>query len=118
MWEVEFADAFDMEFDGLPEAVQDGILAGAQVLEQRGPAAGRPRVDTLKGSKHANMKELRVDIASGAWRIAFAFDPDRKAVLLIAGDKAGVNQRRFYKALIAAADDRYDHHLQRRAGDG
>jgi hypothetical protein len=118
MWDVEFGQEFDDEFDPLPAPVQDGILAGAQVLERRGPTASRPRVDTLKGSKHTNMKELRVEAAGGTWRIAFAFDPDRKAILLVASDKAGVDQKRFYKTLIATADARYDRHLQRSAGNG
>lgn len=64
---------------------------------------GRPRVDTLNGSKRANMKELRFDAADGVWRIAFAFDPKRKAILLVAGDKSGVSEKKFYKALIAKA---------------
>lgn len=117
-WEVEFGDEFDGEFEGLPEEVQNEILAGAGVLEQRGPTAGRPRVDTLNGSRHANMKELRFDAAGGVWRVAFAFDPDRKAILLVAGDKSGGNEGRFYKGLIKMADQRYDRHLERRAGHG
>lgn len=62
------------------------------------------------------MKELRCRAADGVWRIAFAFDPEREAVLLVAGDKAGVNERRFYKSLIARADERFDRHLARLRG--
>jgi len=68
---------------------------------------GRPRVDTLKGSHYGNMKELRFDAADGVWRVAFAFDPRRRAVLLIAGDKSGSPQRRLYRQLIEKADARY-----------
>lgn len=75
--------------------------------------SGRPRVDTLKGSRHANMKELRFDAADGVWRVAFAFDPKRNAVLLIAGDKSGGGEKRFYRQLIAKADERLDEHLSR-----
>ena len=57
------------------------------------------------------MKELRCNAGDGVWRIAFAFDPERKAILLTAGDKSGVNEKRFYKKLIAKADERFDHHL-------
>ncbi len=71
-WSVLFHPAFDGEFKGLSEAVQDELLAHAQLLEEFGPTLGRPRVDTLKGSRHANMKELRFDADSGAWRVAFA----------------------------------------------
>jgi hypothetical protein len=74
---------------------------------------GRPHVDTLKGSKHANMKELRFEADGGVWRVAFAFDPKRRAVILVAGDKVGVAQARFYKALIAKADRRFAEHLER-----
>ena len=112
-WTVEFADGFEPEFDELPQLVQDELLAQARVLEQFGPALGRPRVDTLKGSKHANMKELRFDADNGVWRVAFAFDPRRKAVLLVAGDKSGVRERLFYRRLIATADQRFDAHLER-----
>ena len=61
----------------------------------RPPQAGRPRVDTLNGSRHANMKELRFSAADGEWRVAFAFDTKRKAFLLVAGDKSGINEKRF-----------------------
>ena len=64
-WTVQLHDAFDAEFDALPEAVQDELLAHAKLLEQFGPALGRPRVDTLNGSRYANMKELRFDAADG-----------------------------------------------------
>ena len=72
---------------------------------------GRPRVDTLNGSKHANMKELRFNADDGIWRVAFAFDPKRKAILLVCGDKSGGSEKRFYKRLIKKADDRFDDHL-------
>jgi len=75
-----------------------------------------PRVDTLKGSKHANMKELRFDAASGVWRVAFAFDPMRRAIFLAAGDKSGQAERKFYRRLIATADNRFDAHLGRLRG--
>jgi len=115
-WIVLFADEFVSEFDALPETVQDAILAKALLLRQAGPKLGRPHADTLRGSRHANMKELRCSAAGGVWRIAFAFDPDRQAVLLVAGDKAGSSEKRFYKQLIANADNRFDRYLERRKG--
>jgi len=110
-WEVQFDPAFDPEFDALPADVQDELLAQAKLLEAFGPKLGRPRVDTLKGSRHANMKELRFDAGDGVWRVAF--DPKRQAILLVAGDKSGVSSRRFYKALITKADERFAAHLTR-----
>ena len=86
MWSVQLADEFDPEFLALPDEVQDVALAMTRLLQQFGPQLGRPRVDTLKDSRHANMKELRFDADGGVWRIAFAFDPKRHAILLVAGD--------------------------------
>ena len=74
-WHVVFHEAFEGEFTDLPEAVQDELLAHAALLATFGPHLKRPRADTLKGSRHANMKELRFDADDGAWRVAFAFDP-------------------------------------------
>jgi hypothetical protein len=111
-WNIVFHEAFEPEFDALPEAVQDELLAHAKVLAEFGPGLGRPRVDTLNGSEHANMKELRFDAEDGVWRVAFAFDPQRKAILLVAGDKSGVGERQFYRALIKKADARFDAHLE------
>lgn len=110
-WSVAFHDAFDVEFEDFSEDVQDAILARALLLRKEGPTLGRPHVDTLEGSKFANMKELRFDADDGVWRLAFAFDPERKAILLTAGDKSGMAQKRFYKALIRKADQRYSEHL-------
>src|ERR1700756_5267970 len=113
IWEIDFHPEFDPEYEELAEAVQDELLAHLRLLEQFGPRLGRPRVDTLKGSRHANMKELRFSAADGEWRVAFAFDPKRKAILLVAGDKSGGSEKRFYRDLIRKADDRFDAHLAR-----
>lgn len=112
-WTVLFDLAFEPEFMTLTEDVQDELLAHARLLENFGPQLGRPRVDTLNGSRHANMKEFRFDAAGGVWRVAFAFDPKRRAIVLVAGNKAGTNERRFYRRLIAKADERFDAHLER-----
>lgn len=110
-WSVLFHDDFDAEFAVLDDELQDELLAHAKLLEAFGPNLGRPTVDTLKGSKHANMKELRVAWHGEVWRVSFAFDPKRQAVLLVGGDKGGTDQRRFYRRLIAVSDERYDSHL-------
>ena len=113
-WAVEIGDEFELEFEALPEDVQLEILALSRLLQRFGPQLGRPRVDTLCGSRHANMKELRFGAADGQWRVAFAFDPKRRAILLVAGDKSGVGEKRFYRELIRKADERFDAHLARR----
>jgi len=110
-WSVAFHDRFAAEFEAFPVVVRLELLAQAKLLEVFGPSLGRPRVDTLNDSRHANMKELRFDADDGVWRVAFAFDPERKAILLAAGDKSGVNKDRFYRALIRLADARFDEHL-------
>ncbi|MEQ1593206.1 MAG: type II toxin-antitoxin system RelE/ParE family toxin [Thiobacillaceae bacterium] len=110
-WRILFHSDFDLEFQVLAEAIQDELLAHARLLQAFGPNLGRPTVDTMKGSKHTNMKELRFSCMGGVWRVAFAFDPSRNAILLVAGDKGGADQRRFYRKLIATADARLDEHL-------
>jgi hypothetical protein len=110
-WTIDLHDAFVPEFHDLARPVQDELLAHVKLLEQFGPHLGRPRVDTLNGSKHTNMKELRFDAAGGVWRFAFAFDPHRKALILCGGDKSGGGDRRFYRQLIKKADTRFDAHV-------
>ncbi len=110
---MEIGDEFEPEFYGLHEDVQMEILAVTRLLQQFGPQLGRPRVDTLNGSRHANMKEMRFSATDGEWRVVFAFDTKRKAILLVAGDKSGFSEKRFYRELIRKADDRFDAHLAR-----
>jgi hypothetical protein len=110
-WIVDFHDDFVAEYHALPRDVQDELLASVTVLQRFGPLLGRPRIDTLNGSRHANMKELRFDAADGVWRFAFAFDPSRQAIVLCGGDKSGGSERRFYTQFIAKADSRFDAHL-------
>ena len=117
-WAVEIGDEFEPEFDALPEDVRTEMLALSLLLEQFGPQLGRPRVDTLKGSRHANMKELRFSAADGEWRVAFAFDMRRRAILLAAGDKSGGSRKRFYHELTRKADLRFDAHLARLKKEG
>ncbi|MDZ7736339.1 MAG: type II toxin-antitoxin system RelE/ParE family toxin [Gammaproteobacteria bacterium] len=112
-WTVLFCDEFELEFQLLAEGLQDELLAHALLLQEYGPHLGRPTVDTLNGSRHTNMKELRFGWKGEIWRVAFAFDPGRRAILLAAGNKAGVDQRRFYRKLLAVADQRLDKYLQK-----
>jgi hypothetical protein len=109
---VEFNEEFLPEFWQYSEAVRRHVYLLIEILKEFGPQLGRPRVDTLKGSKHSNMKELRFDADGGVWRVAFAFDPERRAILLVARDKGGVGQRRVYRDLLLVADRRFDQHLK------
>ena len=111
-WSVGFHPIFKAEVVELPRAVRIELVASLAPLREFGPALGRPDVDTLKDSHYANMKELRFRADGGVWRVAFAFDPRRNAILLVAGDKSGVSERAFYKRLIDKADKRYRDHLE------
>ena len=111
IWTVLLSDDFADELAALDEKLQDELFAHAKLLAEFGPNLGRPTVDTLKGTSHANMKEMRFNWMGEVWRVAFAFDPQRQAVLLVGGDKGGADQKRFYKRLIAVADNRYSEHL-------
>ena len=110
-WNAYFHPKFEAEVDELSDAVQDALATALSPLREFGPSLGRPDVDTLNGSKYANMKELRFRADGGVWRVAFAFNPRRNAILLVAADKSGVSEAKFYKRLIEKADSRYKEHL-------
>ena len=96
----------------LDERSYDQVIAALQILEDHGPGLGRPLVDSVIGSRHRNMKELRPGSSGRSEvRILFAFDPLRRAILLIAGDKRGAWQR-WYRTAIPRADALYDEHLR------
>lgn len=113
MWDVEFTDRFEPWWDTLSAEEQQSIDAAVRVLEERGPSLGRPLVDSIEGSRHPNMKELR----AGTIRVLFAFDPGRSAILLIGGDKRGRWQE-FYEQMIPLADDLFDEHLAELDSEG
>jgi hypothetical protein len=108
VWGVEATDDFALWFDALTGADQERVAAAVEILAEFGPGLGRPFVDTLKGSRHTNMKELRP--RGGHLRVLFAFDPQRTAVLLVGGDKTD-RWERWYEGAIAHADRLYDDHL-------
>jgi hypothetical protein len=110
-WIVLMSAQVKAWLDGLDERSHDAIAADVLVLEEIGPRLGRPYVDTLADSRHPNLKELRTHYGHHQYRIAFAFDPKRQAILLLGGDKTGANQRRFYKDLIRQADAILDRHI-------
>ena len=109
-WEVEVTDQFEAWWDGLTEAEQEDIDAKVRLLEQHGPALRRPHVGTVDNSRHRNMKELVVQHSGRPYRILFAFDPRRCAILLIGGDKTG--NSRWYEEYVPVADDLYDEHIE------
>ncbi|HUZ77218.1 MAG TPA: type II toxin-antitoxin system RelE/ParE family toxin [Chloroflexota bacterium] len=108
-WEVEATDEFGSWYLDLAQAEQSAINAVVDLLDERGPALGRPYADTIAGSRHANMKELRPP--EGNIRILFAFDPRRMAILLLGGDKTN-EWVAWYRRMIPVADGMYDEHLE------
>ena len=111
MWRVD-VELVEEWLDSLDAVCWKQVMAAIEVLQEVGPQLGRPLVDTLKGSRHKNMKELRPSSSShAALRVLFAFDPERKAIMLIAGNKAG-NWKGWYRTNIPMADDRFDEHLK------
>ncbi len=113
-WQPKRTDEYDEWWETLPGPAQEKVAISINYLELWGPSTRRPLVGTLRGSKHLNMKELRADPTI---RVFFAFDPRRKVVLLIGGDKAG-KTKRFYRQMIAKADKIYDAHLRRIEEEG
>ena len=108
MWDVEYTDQFDQWWNSLSIDEQAAIDVAVEVLQEKGPGLGRPLVDTVQGSRHSNMKELRP--RGGFIRILFAFDPRRMAILLIGGDKRG-RWNEWYQEMVPLADRLFDEHL-------
>jgi len=110
-WTIYQHPLFLDELKQFDDEIKRELFAKLRLLEEFGPSLARPHADTLEGSQYANMKELRFNASNGVWRIAFAFDPEREAILLVGGDKSGKSQKRFYKSLISKADKRFSEHL-------
>lgn len=116
MWDVEYTDEFEQWWQTLSEKQQDDLLVSVELLRNLGPALPRPYSDTIKGSKHANMKELRTQSKGKPLRTLYAFDPRRCTILLIGGDKTG--DKRFYEKILPLADHLYDEHLKELKKEG
>ncbi|CAD6150088.1 type II toxin-antitoxin system RelE/ParE family toxin [Escherichia coli] len=109
MWQIYFGKIFDEWFQEQEPALKEKILVDLINLETYGPSLSRPYADTVKGSRHKNMKELRIQYAGRPIRAFFAFDPVRQAIILCAGDKS--NDKKFYERMIRIADDEFSNHL-------
>ena len=109
-WTIIYRPHYRAWFGKCGEEMQNEILAHLEVLKTVGPNLGRPRVDHIRGSAHQNMKELRVQFKGDPVRILFAFDPDRRAVLLLGGTKTGDD--RWYRKHVPLADQDFTLHLQ------
>jgi hypothetical protein len=108
-WEVEVSDEFLEWYNALDEDELESVHYSVDLLEEAGPILGRPHVDTVRESRHPNMKDLRMQHQGKPYRILFAFDPRRCAYLILGGDKTG--DVRWYEKAVPRADDIYDKHL-------
>ena len=108
-WEVEYTDEFGAWWHGLTEAQHASVDALVRLLEARGPQLGHPYSSAIGSSRHAHMRELRVQHRGRPLRVLYAFDPRRAAILLIGGDKTGNN--RWYDEFVPLADQLYQEHL-------
>ena len=111
-WEVLVTDAFEQWWNGLAADHQDALTARIAMLRDHGPVLGRPTVDTIQGSRLANLKELRASVGRAHLRVLFVFDPDRRAVLLTGGNKAGQWQS-WYRQAIPEAERLYAEHIEK-----
>lgn len=107
--DVEFTDEFETWWNTLTEAEQAAVDGHVLALEEHGVKLGFPRTSDVKGSRHGQMRELRIK-SGGQIRVLYAFDPRRAAILLIGGDKTGND--RWYEEFVPKADDLYDAHLE------
>jgi hypothetical protein len=109
-WEVEYTNEFGDWWDELDASEQDAVDVVVGLLQQRGPGLAFPFSSGVKGSRHSHMRELRVQHRGRPYRILYAFDPRRTAILLLGGDKTGDD--RWYDRMVPKADELYDDHLR------
>ena len=105
-WEVEFTDEFETWWNSLTEAAQDSVAVGVGLLRSEGPRLRFPYSSGIQGSRHAHMRELRIQHQGDPYRVLYALDPRRTAVLLLGGNKTGDD--RWYETAVPAADNLYD----------
>jgi hypothetical protein len=115
-FEVEYTDEFGDWWDTLSEHEQDDVAATVELLADKGPRLPFPYSSGIEGSKHSHMRELRIQHAGKPYRVLYAFDPRRTAILLIGGDKTGND--RWYKEFVPLADALYDQHVEELKKEG
>ncbi len=110
IWEVEQTDEFEVWWDELDIPEQEDIATVVELVEHRGPQLGWPYSSDIRGSRHGRMRELRIQHNGRPYRILYAFDPRRVALLLIGGDKTGNDD--WYDKFVPIADNLYDEHIE------
>jgi hypothetical protein len=115
-WNVEYTDEFGEWWSSLSEPEQDDVAATVGLLEEQGPNLPHPHSSDVKCSRHGKMRELRIQHAGDPYRVLYAFDPRRCAILLIGGIKKGDD--RWYDEYVPIADKLYDDHLNNLEKEG
>jgi len=115
-WNVEFTDEFGAWWQELSESEQESVDASVRLLEERGPALPFPYSSGIVSSRHSRMRELRIQHAGEPYRVLYAFDPRRTAILLLGGIKTGGD--RWYETWVPIADRMYDEHLDMLRAEG
>jgi hypothetical protein len=108
-WDVEYTDAFGDWWGDLGEAEQESVAASVRLLEEYGPCLRHPHSSSINGSRFGHMRELRIQHEGRPFRVLYAFDPTRTAILLLGGDKTG--DERWYEQNVPRADELYREHL-------
>lgn len=115
-WEILVTNEYEKWFLDLTEAEQIDVQAMVNILEIKGPNLGRPHADTIKGTKRVkNLKELVIQHVGKPYRVFYAFDPKRRAVLLCGGRKDGSKDKLFYRKMIPLAEAEFTEHLKNEA---
>jgi hypothetical protein len=109
-WEIEGTEEFDMWFEGLSESERVDVISAMDLLEEKGPHLGFPQTSGVEASRHSHMRELRIHHAGRPYRVLYAWDPRRTAILLLGGDKTGDD--RWYDKHLPVADRLYDEYLE------
>lgn len=115
-WDIEGTSEFEAWFDSLTEAEREDVIAVIDLLEERGPALRFPHSSGINGSRHTHMRELRIQHGGDPYRVLYAFDPRRCAILLLGGDKTGDD--RWYEVHVPIADRLYDEYLNELKKEG
>ena len=116
-WEVEVTDEFAAWYEGLSADEQESVTFSVELLMEKGPMLPHPHSSGIKGSRHGHMRELRVQHEGRPYRVLYAFDPRRAAILLVGGEKTGLGDR-WYVEFVAKADDLYDAHIEMLKAEG
>ena len=109
-WDIEYTDEFETWWETLSEGAQIDVDTVVGLLQECGTNLPFPHSSGVTGSRHSHMRELRIQHAGGPYRVLYAFDPRRKALLLVGGSKWGDD--RWYEKAVPIADRIYDQHLQ------